>query len=73
MTRGRKPVNGDIAADIARRYERGSTTTQIANYLNAADTPSAQGGRWFPSTINRILRRQGVALRPGGRPRKETA
>jgi DNA invertase Pin-like site-specific DNA recombinase len=33
------------------------TTREIAVWLNAAGIPSRQGGRWYPASIARILRR----------------
>ena len=37
------------------------TTRQIAQLLNETEVPTRRGGKWYPSTVNNILRREAVA------------
>tara|TARA_R100000329_G_scaffold143768_1_gene127998 strand:- start:90 stop:779 length:690 start_codon:yes stop_codon:yes gene_type:complete len=40
---------------------KGKTTRQIAQLLNEIEVPTRRGGKWYPSTVNNILRREAVA------------
>ena len=40
---------------------KGKTTRQIAQLLNETEVPTRRGGKWYPSTVNNILRREAVA------------
>ena len=35
------------------------TTREIAEHLNAAGVPSRQGGRWYPASVARVVKRLG--------------
>jgi len=50
-----------ILAGLADR-----STTQIADELNRRQIPAPSGGRWFPMTVVRVLRRLGFEVRPRG-------
>ena len=56
--------NGQYSADaspaqtvrsIFTDYVAGGTLTAIASRLNAQDTPTARGGKWYPATVRYIL------------------
>lgn len=51
----------EIAPSIARRIRRerqaGRTLREIAERLNADGVPTARGGRWYASTLQRVLAR----------------
>lgn len=59
-TRGRKPaVPPEIARRIHDERSAGRSLRQIAENLNADRIPTPhEGGRWWPSTIRLVLRRQ---------------
>jgi DNA invertase Pin-like site-specific DNA recombinase len=58
--RGRKPaVSPEVARRIHHERSAGKSFRQIAENLNADRIPTAQGGgRWWPSTIMQVLRRE---------------
>ena len=45
-------------ADILRKREQGQSYEAIANQLNADGIPSKRGGRWYPSTVHYLVKRQ---------------
>jgi len=64
----------DLAALIAARYRGGSTMRDIAAELTAQGVPTPRGGtQWRPSTLVRVLHREGVPMLPRGRRRLSPA
>lgn len=54
---GAKPILSDILrARIAERVERGESLSEVARCLNQAGTPTARGGKWYPSTVAHVVR-----------------
>jgi DNA invertase Pin-like site-specific DNA recombinase len=53
-----RSIPADVVAEIVRlRHEEGWSLQRIADSLNEADIPTGQGGRrWWPSTIDVVLR-----------------
>lgn len=52
----------DVVARIVRQRKRGSTFGAIARRLDAQQVPTPGGGaRWYPSTVERIYKREAVA------------
>jgi len=49
-----------VRARIVAERDAGRTLTAIADDLNAENVPTARGGRWYPSTIAKVL--ESVAL-----------
>lgn len=49
-----------VRARIVAERAEGRTLTAIADDLNAENVPTARGGRWYPSTIAKVL--ESVAL-----------
>jgi hypothetical protein len=48
----------DLVEEIHPAHKAGGSLAQIARELNAAGTPTAQGGaRWWPSTVRAALDR----------------
>jgi DNA invertase Pin-like site-specific DNA recombinase len=66
-----------IDASLRRRIHRlraeGRTMQAIADLLNAEGVPTAKGGQWLPSTIDRVLKAEAAPAAqppgPGGVPR----
>jgi hypothetical protein len=48
---------------ITRDCEKGATLAAIANRLNDEGVPTAQGGRWHPSTVRKIVATSGSSER----------
>ena len=51
-------VLDDGVTDVLRRRDErdaGRTLQAIADDLNAENVPTARGGRWYPSTIAKVL------------------
>jgi hypothetical protein len=47
-----------VVRRIQRQRARGDSLAKIANDLNAAGVPTAQGGaRWYPATVRHVLLR----------------
>ena len=58
---GQKPIlPQSLRLDIATRVTRGESLTRIAESLNEAKTPTAKGGRWYPSTVSHVAKSVGV-------------
>ena len=56
----------DVRERIGRARAHGMTLQAIADELNAASVPTAQGGRqWYPSSVQAVLR--SLALEDGRR------
>lgn len=59
---GRRPsIDPETEGRIRAMRERGMTMRAIIAQLNSEGTPTAQGGRWHPSTLQRVLGRQSPA------------
>jgi len=59
-----RPESPQVAAAlplILALRAQGCGYRKIADKLNAAGVPTAQGGRWRPGTVRAILIRHGVA------------
>ena len=55
---GRPPsIDASIARRIRRERKSGRTLREIAQRLNADGVPTARGGRWYASTLQRVLAR----------------
>jgi hypothetical protein len=57
MARRRDSVDEDVQKRILAMSARGSSSRIIADQLNAANVPTARGGRWHSSTVAGIIRR----------------
>lgn len=53
-------LDDDVRVRITRERAEGRTMQSIADGLTADGVPTARGGRWYPSTIRRVL--ESVAL-----------
>jgi DNA invertase Pin-like site-specific DNA recombinase len=49
------PSEAEIIQRLASRYLAGESITSLANWLNAAELPSATGGRWTMATVRTML------------------
>jgi DNA invertase Pin-like site-specific DNA recombinase len=47
-----------IVAEILEQREQGSTLAAIADNLNTRGIKGKRGGRWYPSTVNYLIKRQ---------------
>jgi hypothetical protein len=45
----------DIRARIAQAHHNGGTLAGIARTLNAENVPTARGGKWYASTVVKVL------------------
>ena len=58
---GQKPIlPQSLRLEIANQVARGESLSSIARGLNATNTPTAKGGRWYPSTVAHIAKSVGV-------------
>lgn len=62
-----KRIPAEIEARVVSLYRDGMTLGAIADALNREGVP-AIGSEWRPSSFQAVLRRNGVAMRPRGRP-----
>lgn len=53
----------ETARRIVRLYDEGRSMNQVAVTLNEGRVPSKLGGRWYASTIKRVLDRAEVYRR----------
>ena len=54
---GAKPLlPQSLRLEIAAKVASGETLAAIAEALNKANTPTAKGGRWYPSTVAHVAR-----------------
>ena len=49
-------IDQDIRRRIAREFHDGSSLSEIARTLTREGVPTARGGRWWPSTVQSVLR-----------------
>jgi DNA invertase Pin-like site-specific DNA recombinase len=49
-------IPADVQERIARLWDQGLSMAAIARTLNADGTPTAFGGKWWPSTVQGVLR-----------------
>ena len=52
-------VSDELVRHIEEEHARGKSLRQIARDLNAAQTPTAGGATWWPSTVRAVLLRSG--------------
>jgi DNA invertase Pin-like site-specific DNA recombinase len=57
----------DVAAQIVEMREGGATLQAIADTLNDLSIPTTTGNPWQPSTIQRVIVREGAPRYPRGR------
>ena len=50
------PIEAAVVRRMFELAEAGTSQRQISHTLNAENITTARGGRWAPSTVNRILR-----------------
>lgn len=48
----------EIVGEVLRQREAGHSYAQIAAYLNEAGIEGKRGGRWYPSTVHYLVKRQ---------------
>lgn len=48
----------ETVAEVLRRREAGHSYGEIATYLNEAGIKGKRGGRWYPSTVHYLVKRQ---------------
>lgn len=54
---GQKPeLPQELRQAIAQRVTAGEAYAQVARSLNDAGTPTARGGKWYPSTVAHVAR-----------------
>lgn len=46
-----------VEADVVKRYKLGTSMDKIAKELNDEAVPTAKGGRWYASTVKRVIDR----------------
>jgi hypothetical protein len=65
-------LSPETDAHIVTLYFRGCSQQQIADRLNEEGVPTARGGKWSRSSVQGVLKRCNVPLRPRGRPPKRS-
>jgi hypothetical protein len=61
----RSTLPAEVVARIRREHARGDSLAEIARRLNRDGIPTAQNGRrWWPSTVQAILRRSSPPKQP---------
>jgi len=48
-------TEAEVIRELAERLLAGESTTTLASELNARRVPSAQGGRWYASTLTKVM------------------
>jgi hypothetical protein len=55
---GAPEIDCKVVGRIVRERTAGRTLQEVATPLNADGVPTARGGAWDPSTLQRVLRRE---------------
>jgi DNA invertase Pin-like site-specific DNA recombinase len=59
---GAPEIDRKVVRRIVRERAAGRTLQEISTRLNADGVPTARGGAWYPSTLQRVLRREQATI-----------